>query len=351
MVPLLNHDYRAQLRIGAKKYLAGSISLLGGMEAQQYGYSSLFDSLNGSFTENIAAAYTEAGLPLFNLVVLRPGIRLEHSALLHQTVFEPRISLAVKACHNGQFAMAAGTFRQDPQNIYLLSGYRPAMQQAVHYIVNYQWINNDRTLRLETYYKNYSSLVREHTNVYNPNSYRFITPGTKVDNTGYGYATGAEIFWHDKKTIKGFDYWVSYSYIDTKRLYQNYLQYATPDFVSAHNLNIVTKYFVDAWQTNFSVTWAYASGRPYYNPASTGFMSGRTPAYQDLSIALGRLASIKKWFTVVYLGIDNITNHHNIFGYRYSYDGTQKYPVLPALYRSFLIGMNISLTQFSKSEL
>lgn len=193
--------------------------------------------------------------------------------------------------------------------------------------------------------------MREYTNIYDPNTYRFITPGTVIDNSGHGYAKGAEVFWHDKKTIKGLDYWVSYSYINTKRLYENYLKEATPDFVSNHNLNVVTKYFVDALQTNFSLTWSYASGRPYYDPSGAGFLTRRTPAYENLSLAIGHLTSIKKWFTVIYAGIDNITNHHNIFGYRYSEDGTRKFPVLPALYRSVIIGMNISLSQFNKSEL
>jgi hypothetical protein len=350
-IPMANKDYRAQARVEGKKYLASNLSLLTGVEMQHYGYTSHFDSLNGNFTETIAAVYTEASWSLFNWLALRPGLRFEHSGLITQNVVEPRVSFAVKTGVYSQVAMAAGLFWQDPQNIYLLSGYRPSLQEAVHYILDYQWIKDDRTFRIETYYKDYKSLVREYAGIYNPNAYRFITPGTKVDNSGYGYATGAEVFWHDKKTVKGLDYWVSYSYIDTKRLYENYLKEATPDFVSNHNLNIVTKYFVDAWQTNFSVTWSYASGRPYYNPASAGFLTDRTTDYQNLALAVGRLMNIKKWFTVVYAGIDNVTNHHNIFGYRYSYDGIRKYPVLPALYRSVLIGMNISLSQFNKSEL
>ena len=50
-------------------------------------------------------------------------------------------------------------------------------------------------------------------------SYRFYY--STVDNSGSGYAKGFDIFLRDKKSIRNFEYWISYSFIDTKRLYQN----------------------------------------------------------------------------------------------------------------------------------
>jgi hypothetical protein len=86
-------------------------------------------------------------------------------------------------------------------------------------------------------------------------------------------------------------------------------------------------------------------------PPAASFLGSRTPPFENLSLAIGHLATVRKWFTVIYLGIDNITDHHNIFGYQYSYDDTRKFPVLPAFYRSVLVGINISLSRFDKSEL
>jgi hypothetical protein len=66
------------------------------------------------------------------------------------------------------------------------------------------------------------------------------------------------------------------------------------------------------------------------------------------------LHSFGKWFTVFYLSIDNVTNQHNIFGYRYASDATGAYTknaIVPALYRSVFFGVNMSLTQFKKDEL
>ena len=352
VVPLVNSDFRAQGRFETKKYITSGFEVDAGFEVQHYGYSRMFDTLDGRFTETLPAAYLELHWRPWPWFALRPGIRYEASALTHQGVASPRLSVALRIGPNAQFSLAAGYFYQDPPNLYLLSGYRPSMQEARHVILDYQWTHADRTLRLETYYKSYSRLVREYTSVYDPDAaWRIVPQGRQVDNSGYGYARGAELFWHDKSTLKGFDYWVSYSYIDTRRLYEDYLKEATPDYVAAHNLSVVTRYFVDKWQTNFSLTFSYASGRPYYDPASSIFLGARTPPFNDLSLAVGRLATVKKWFTVIYLGVGNITDHHNLFGYRYSYDGARAFPILPAVYRSVLLGVNISRTRFDKSEL
>ena len=350
-IPLINTDYRLLYRLEAAYYFNNWFSVLEGMEIQHYGYSKLFDTLNGKFTENLIADYVEVNLSPVNWVAIRSGLRYEHSGLLQQGVAEPRFSLAVKTGSYTQISLATGTFYEYPDNRYLLSGYRPAIQEAIHYIANFQWMQSDRTLRVEGYYKDYKSLVKEYTDTYDPNEYRFIEPGTKIDNSGYGYAKGVELFWRDKKSIKDLDYWISYSYIDTKRLYEDFLTEATPNFVSKNNLNIVTKYFVEKWQTNFSLTYTYASGRPYYNSGSIVFLGDKTPEYNNVALSIGHLTRIKNWFTVIYFGIGNLTDQHNLFGYRYSIDGLRKYPVLPALYRTFIFGFNFSLSQFSKNEL
>jgi hypothetical protein len=350
-IPSLGRDFRMQARAEIKKYLADNLNILTGLEVQHYAYIQIFDTLNGQFTETLTSGYLESVWEPWRGWTIRTGIRFEYSALVFRATLQPRISVAIKTGEFSQMAAAGGIFYQDPENIYLLAGYRPSFQEAVHYLLNYQWVKEGRTFRIEAYYKNYIHLVRDYDSVYDPNPYRFIKPGTIVNNSGYGYAKGIELFWHDKKTLKGLDYWVSYSYIDTRRLYLNYLQETEPDFVSTQNLSVVGKYFVNAWNVNFSLTWSFASGKPYYNPSGKTFFGDKTPDYQNLAFATGYLTSIKKWFTVIYLGIDNVTNHQNIFGYRYSFDGTRKFPVLPALYRSFILGMNISLSRFEKSEL
>jgi len=357
-VPINEKDQRAQFRIEGKDYFTSRLNLLVGGEVQNYSISKDFDSAyRQNYKETQLAGYTELEWTPINMIAIRPGLRYEHSALLNKDDIAPRISMAIKTSAHSQISLASGLFYQDPEDLYLLAGLRPGMQEAIHYIANWQYTKDDRTLRIEGYYKKYEHLILEHDSTYDPNAYRIITQSTIVDNSGYGYAEGAELFFRDKKTVKNLDYWISYSYIDTKRKYENFPTEATPTFIANNNLSLVAKYFVDKWQTNFSATYSYASGRPYYNPNNPTFLGDKTPDFNNLALTVAYLHSFGKWFTVFYLSIDNITNQHNIFGYRYTYDANgvvtsaPKSPVVPALYRSYFVGVNMSLTQFKKDEL
>lgn len=357
-VPIDEQDHRAQYRVEGKDFFTARLNLMAGAEIQSFGIDKKFDKIiDQTFTENIVAGYAELEWTPIYYLALRPGVRYEHSSLLNQDDVAPRISLAVKTSEHSQVSIASGVFYQDANYSYLLAGQKPGLQQAIHYIANWQLQKDDRTLRLEAYYKKYNDLVRD-ADTLNLNPYRNLSGTLLVNNSGYGYAQGMELFWRDKKTVHNMDYWISYSYIDTKRLYENFITEATPTFIAAHNLNLVEKYFIDKWHTNISVTYSYASGRPYLNPSKLtkdNFLTDRTPDYHNLALTLAYLHSFGKWFSVFYAGVDNITNYHNVFGYRYIADASGAWrpagPIVPALYRTIFIGANFSLTQFSKDEL
>jgi len=344
-------DEREQARIELDKFFSKSLSWCIGADVQRYFEKQQYDSVNLSFAEMLSAGYTEAEWKPVNWFGLKAGVRYEYSEILAKSDEAPRISAAIRLNKYGQISGAYGMFYEDPTDKYFLFGHTQAnFQEATHYILNYQYMKNDRTFRVEGYYKSYNDLVREITEgPYYPNPYRpFYWP---INNTGYGYAKGLDVFWRDKKSIKNFDYWISYSYIDTKRLYANYVTEATPNFVSTNNLNIVTKYFFEKPGINISLTYAYASGKPYYNPENTTFLGDVSPAYQDLSASLSYLFRTKKLFGVFYVGIDNLTNNQNILGYYYSDNGNVRVPIVPALYRSFFVGVLLSLTPYKKDEL
>lgn len=346
--PAYKNDNRLQGRVELSSRLSSSVNLLTGVDIQRYTYVKN-DSLYNKFTEDLYAGFIESEWKPFYWMGFKGGVRAEYSSLLEQATIAPRISAAVKLTSNSQVSFASGIFYQSVNPVYLLAGYKPGFQKAIHYILNYQYQKQGRTFRLEGYLKDYDDLIREKGIAYNPNPYR--TQFGITDNSGYGYAKGADIFWRDKKSIKNFDYWISYSYVDTRRLYQNYPAEATPNYVSPHNLNIIAKYFIDKLQTNISASYGYASGRGYYNPASAIFLSDKSPNYQNLAMTFSYLHTFKNLFSVVYVSIDNITNRKNILGYRYSNTGNLKYPILPPVYRSVFIGVNLSLTKFEKDEL
>ena len=348
-LPTTGRDWRVQWRGEGTWFASDRINVTAGSELQRFEFKQDYDSARYHYNEMQTAFYAEGEWKPGKRFALKAGVRAERSNLLQRWNAGPRVALAVSTGEVSQISIASGLFYQLADKRYLLPGYRPGFQQAIHYMINYQWMHNDRSFRVEAYYKSYNDLVRELNARYNPNPYRFVYGA--VDNSGNGYATGIDLFWRDQKTINNFDYWIAYSLVDTKRLYANLSEKATPDFVSNHNLNINAKYFVELIQLNIGLTYSYSSGRPYFNPAETRFLGSRSPDYHNLSLNLSYLTSLGKWFTVFYAGVDNVLNHKNILGYRYSADGQERYPVLPPLYRSVFVGVNISLTSFKKEEL
>jgi len=345
-----NLDWRVQGRAEGLYYISERVNLLAGFELQRYQFNQTFSSFTSGFNEFLSAGYAELEWKPLRWLAFKPGIRYEHSNLLNKDNLGPRLALAIGTGNYSQISLAGGLFYEDPDKKYLFSGYRPDFQNAIHYIANYQWVRNDRTFRIETYYKSYNQLVFENlanTVKYDANTYRFIPPGENIDNSGSGYAQGLEIFWRDKATIPDLDYWVSYSFIDTKRLYQNFRSRVTPSFVANNNLNLLVKYFIEPLQVNIGASYVYASGRPFYTP---DFILKKSPDYHDLSLNMSYLTTLGKLFGVAYMGIDNVLNRKNIYGYQFSPDGTS-HTVFPALYRTVYIGFTISLSKFSKDEL
>jgi outer membrane cobalamin receptor len=348
--PLYHHDSRAQARAELNYEFTRKLYLLAGLELQRISYDQMVgDTTSGRFTDSQIAGYLETEWKPVRWFGLKTGIRAEHSSLLSKSDLAPRISMAIKTGEKSQISAAYGFYYQTAPTQYLIQGYKPGFQQAIHYIINFQRIKNDRTFRIEAYYKSYNQLIHEKSTAYDPNQYRFYF--SPVDNSGSGYAKGFDIFLRDKKSIPNCEYWISYSFIDTRRIYLNYPVKATPDFVSPHNLNVITKYFINKIQTNISLSYFYASGRTYYNPGNIVFLADKAPDYHNLSLSISYLTNIRKMFTVIYLSVDNITDRHNVSGYRYSADGSFRYPVVPASYRTIFFGINMSLTKFNKDEL
>jgi hypothetical protein len=320
-----------------------------GSDVQRFSYTQKFDTLIGQFNEFLSAMYVEADIIPFRKFAIKPGVRAEYSQLIARGNISPRLAMAYKVSKNSQFSLASGYFYQLASNNYYLFGYRPKFQEAIHLMANYQMIKNSRIFRIEGYYKSYDQLVREQGQAYTPNAFRFNLGN--VDNSGSGYAQGIDFFFRDRKSIKNFDYWISYSYIDTKRLYQNYTTMVTPDYVSDNNLNIVTKYFSDKLQTSISATYSYASGRRYFNPNNATFFGDKAPDYHNFALTAAYLHTFKKVFSVFFVSIDNITNRKNVLGYQYNADGSQRFETKPPFYFNLFFGFNLSLSEFNKDEL
>jgi hypothetical protein len=259
-----------------------------------------------AFDEPLSVAFTEAEYYANNYFVIKAGGRAEHNGLTDKLGVDPRISLAYKPGKHGQFSFAYGTFRQTAQNQYVRWNTKLNSEKAEHVILNYQLLTDRKTFRIEAYHKKYSQLVKFENG--NP----LIT-----NNEGSGYANGIELFWRDSETIKNADYWVSYSFLDTKRDYLNYPIAAAPSFASAHNLSIVYKHFIPKLKSQLGFTYSYSSGRRYYNPnkPASEFNSDSTPSYHDISV---NVSYLPKSNLIIYASCTNLLGRDNIFGYQYS---------------------------------
>ena len=202
--------------------------------------------------------------------------------------------------------------------------------KATHYILTYQKSTNDRIVRAETFYKSYEDLVKN------------SQVNARYNNNGSGFAKGIEFFWRDKKSIKNFDYWISYSYLDTKRDYLNFPSLMQPNFATPHTASFVMKRFFLDMKTGFNFTYSFATGRPYYRiaydePAGKFNITdqGTTKQYHNLGFSTNYVPSIgkpnAKTFWVLVLSVTNVFGYDPVFNYNYSNNGLVKQPVgLPA---------------------
>jgi hypothetical protein len=281
-------------------------------------YSTINNSNTSSFTNNTSSAFAEAEIYVSSNLVTRVGARYEYSDYLQKANLVPRISAAYKVSKYGQFSVAYGWFYQDPTDDYLLYTNMLGYERADHYTFSYQTSRNDRTFRAEVYYKDYKKLAKlTNEAFYLPTSY---------SNTGYGYAKGVDIFWRDKKSIKNGDYWISYSYIDTKRDYRNYPAEVIPGFASKHNFAAVYKHWFGGLRSYASANFKYSSPRVYNNPNSNVFNGEHTKPYRSVDASWSFLL---RQNIILYAAVTNV------FGFKQGYGNTYaSIPDSQGVYRS-----------------
>lgn len=340
---LLNRQDLAQVKEVFEKRLAGISSVRFGAEYQHaYNTTTVNDTLH-KLTDNYTAGFAETDIYLTNELAAKLGVRAEYSSVIKKADIAPRLSLAYKTGKDGQLSVAYGIFYQKPENTQLFYTNNLGFTRATHYVLNYQKISNDRIFRVEAYYKKYADLIKTV-----PVNYYY----SSFNNSGDGYAKGIELFWRDKKSIKNFDYWLSYSYLDTKRNYLNFTESLTPNFAATHTASLVMKRFFTKIKTGFNLTYSYATGRPYYNFMINGGNKyyiadqGKTRDYNSLNFSMEYVPSAGKTnaksFVVWFASISNILGYNAVYGYNYSYNGMIKQPITPTANRFYFVGCFIS---------
>ncbi|NOU18148.1 MAG: TonB-dependent receptor [Bacteroidales bacterium] len=285
-----------------------------------------------SFLVTNPALFAESEISINSRLAIRTGLRGEYLSLMNEKKLSPRISFAYKYSRNAQISFAYGQFTQRPENEYLLYNNKLKSEKASHYIINYQYEKNNQIFRVEGYKKTYKDLVK----YLNENN---IDPLT-YNNRGYGYSMGIDVFWRDSKTLKNMDYWISYSYINTKRDYKNYTKDDTPPYISPHTFSVVVKYMFPKIDTHIGINYTYASIKNWFNPNLGDNIHAKVKAYNDISLNIIYMTSVWKKLTVLYFNVNNICGFNNVFGYNYNKDTL--YPIVSTPERFFLIGAFIS---------
>ncbi|MFD1615065.1 TonB-dependent receptor [Gelatiniphilus marinus] len=296
------------------------------------------------YNDNIAAAFAEADIFISKKLAFKTGLRLEYTEIFKDFTVAPRLSLAYKTSGKSQLSLAYGNFYQNPSSYILKFNQNLKPQNTSHYIFNYQY-NADRQLfRAEAYYKKYDDLVKFNA--------QFPDFNSTYNSKGNGFAKGIDFFWRDSKSINNFDYWLSYSFLDTKRNYRNYTVKAQPNFANKHNLSVIGKYWINNWRSQVGFSYGFASGRTYTNPNEPGFLNNKTKAYNSLSINWAYLISPQK---ILYASVNNVLGFKNINGYQYAntpnVNGNfERRALQPAADQFFFVGFFWTISEDKKSN-
>ncbi|MDY0929815.1 TonB-dependent receptor [Chryseobacterium sp. CFBP8996] len=324
-------------------------ALRGGFELNYANEKLNFGEVNKNYRDLISAGFVETDLGFSNNLSAKIGIRAENSSYLNKNNLAPRFALAYRLAKDWTTSFAYGLFFQNPESKYINSSANLGFQKSQHYIFQVQRSTEGRSLRFEAFYKKYDELIKTQNIV--PNSNQNQQVQTAFNNNGNGFAKGLEVFWRDKKTFENIDYWISYSFLDSKRNFLNYPVSLKPNFAAEHTLSVVAKRFIPEWKTGVNLSYTYAKGRPYYDIVTQDDKNiirneGRLKDYNALNLSFNYLPNIgkkdSKAFTIFVLSISNVLGIKNVYGYNFSQNGNQSSAVVPPVNTFVFVGMFIS---------
>ncbi|MEQ8924254.1 MAG: TonB-dependent receptor [Fulvivirga sp.] len=301
---LLNHNKAVVIKDFSDRF-----SLKNGLEtyANQYEEIVLNDGLGRKLEELTINHFIEADYYFSSNLVLRAGVRSTYNDLLEDNWSTYRASLAYKFSKYAQVSVASGTFYQLPANEVRIQNTALENTQSVHYIANYLYSKEGRTFRTEAFYKSYDNLV-----LFGQSEGLDFTDLT---NNGSGYAQGFDVFYRDNKSLKSTDFWITYSFTDSKRNLGGFESKVRPGFAPLHNASVVMKRFFRPLHSQLGFSYSWNSGYTYHNPNLEGEMQSKTPAFNNLSFSWSYLPTPN---LIIHFECSNVLGSDNIFGYQYT---------------------------------
>lgn len=295
----------------------------------------------------LAGQFLQSKIRLFNdKLSITSGIRGTYYQNTDKYYFEPRLSMVYRVNPTTTLKLATGKFyqyvtkvtREDilsgNKEFWLLSdGDQIPVGRSIHYIAGIQHEREDYLFSVESYYKVLDGLSEYSLRIQaNPMSVSY----DENFLTGQGIAKGVE-FMVQKKSGK-LNGWLSYTLAQAQNYFTGYSDswYPANQDVT-HEGKFVLMYNYKRW--DFSLTWIYATGRPYTAPSGaysvtlldgteqeyftvTSKNSLRLPDYHrcDLSANFKLYGAVKKKKEIGYIGfsIFNVYNRKNIWYKQYS---------------------------------
>ncbi len=258
------------------------------------------------FEDQRAFLFTEWDWYLSSKLVLRGGLRAGHSSLGSDTWMDPRASFAYQLSESSKVSLATGKFHQMPVDNYRVQNQNLENAESSHLIANYFFQKKGITFRAEAFYKSYQNLVTFEGDEIDPKN---------LQNNGDGFAQGWDIFFRDQKSFKNTDYWVTYSFVDSKRKFNQFNDQVQPSFAPKHNFSIVLKHFISKLKSQPGFSFSANDGYGYTNPNMSGEMNAKTKSFQSLSISWSYLP---KPNLIIHFACTNVMGRENVFGYNYS---------------------------------
>jgi vitamin B12 transporter len=308
-------------------------------------------NLNTELKSRRTGVYSELqSLKIFGIegTMMSAGIRYDDISRPSRNWVDPRLSFGYNLSENSKLRFSWGIFHQLPDlKLFRPEDGNPNLQpmKTMHNILSYEYLFDDQnSFRIEGYYKKYYNLPLEKPLIY-------------YDNSGYGFAEGFDLIYKGNFPL-GITGWISYGYINTKRLWMDFDNYANSSFDVTHNLSVIAKYSLTTY-LQLGLNVKYATGKPYtpvvlsgyndqlkvYVPIYAPTNSGRFPDYKRIDL---RITYFGQLFTgntlIIYMEGLNIFNFDNIFGYSYTPDYSQKQTIQSYFGRRMLVfGFNMGI--------
>jgi hypothetical protein len=298
--------------------------------------------------------------------IVQGGARLDAVSGTGAPVFQPRLSVKYFKTPDLAFIGAYGEFAQWAHSLaredvpiraldfWVGSGENAPVSRARHFIGGIErWLTPSRALRVEGFFKHYTSLVEQ-----NPTS----DPNFEGDEFTRlrGHSYGADVMLRQLQTRR-FSGWLAYTYALSSRTPVGGARFF-PGQDRRHEVNAVGNWTRGRYL--MSARFNLASGTPYtkpigqfdvrvYNPVLhgydgedfefPGFLNGprngeRVPLAQRLDLSVTRVGDGKGVSWSPFLSIMNVYNAKNYFAYFYDYSSMpperariQQLPVFPTL--------------------